>query len=196
MGVMGAMNIAGAVMNIAGSISQGYAEKSQAEANAAIYEAQARNIGEAQKITASQYRTKANVLRGTATANAARSGLKISGSTANSISQSITQLQIDNSYEQYNLALKKHDAYSNAVLQRLQGKQAFTRGLIGAGISALESGRNYYEKYWNGASNSNNVSTWFKGQSNKIRSWGNTRLSGGLPTTNRQTLQSSGTLFA
>lgn len=177
--------------------AQGAADKAQAEANAAVYEAQAKNIREAQKITDSQYRSKANVLRGTATTNAARSGLKISGTTASSISQSIMALQMDNAYEQHNLEIKRINALSDASNQRTQGQLAYLQAKSNAGTikmnamsSALSSASDWYDKYWKSSGSSNNVSTWFQGATNKIRSWGNTRLSGGLPTTNQQILNS------
>lgn len=182
MGVTGALSLAGAAMSAAGSISQGMAQKATAEANAQIYEAQARNIAEAKKITAGQYRTKVNVLRGQATATAARNGLRISGTTANSISQSIMQLQMDNSYEQYNLELKRQNAFRNAELERYQGKQAFTSSLMKAGSTALNAGVDYYGKYWKNT-----------GTAKTSWNFGKTKLSGGLPTTNKQIIQGSGT---
>lgn len=186
-GITAALTIGSAALGAVGSISQGIAQKKQAEANAQIYDAQARNIAEQQKITAGQYRTKANVLRGEATATAARNGLKISGSTANSISQSIMQLQMDNSYEQYNLATQRQEAYNNAALERYQGKQAYRSGLFNAATTALTAGVDYYGKYWKTPQNS--PATWFKGQANKIMSFGKTRLSGGYGATSRQLIQ-------
>lgn len=187
MGVVGALQLAGAAISAYGSYQQGQAEKSVAEANAQIYEAQARNIQEAKKITAGQYRTQANQLRGKAVTNAARGGLKISGSTANSISQSIMELQMDNAYEQFNLETKRQEAFSNAAMQRFQGKQAARAGLLNAGVTALSAGKDFYSKYWKGSA----AQTWFKGQTNKIKNRG-TRLSGGMPTTNQQILNSTG----
>lgn len=181
-GVTAALMIGSAAMSAIGSISQGMQENQQAKANAAIYEAQAKNIATQQQITNEQYGTKANVLRGQAIATAARNGVKISGSTANSISQSIMQLQMDNSYEQFNLNLQKQNAYSNAALQRYQGKQAMWNGIMKAGQTALTTGYNYYDKYWNAPAaatkNSNSMllsggyhtsnSAVFYGQPNKI----------------------------
>ena len=184
MGVVGALNLAGAAISAFGSIQQGQAQKATAEANAQIYETQARNIAQAQKITADQYRTKANVLRGAATASAARSGLKISGTTANSISQSIMQLQMDNSYEQYNLEQKKYEANANAAMQRFMGKQAQNSGYLKAGVTALSAGKDYYSKYWKGSS----TQSWFNG-------FGKTKLSGGLPTTNEQILNANNGIY-
>lgn len=196
MGVTGALNLLSTAVSAYGSYQQGKAEQAQAEANAQIYEAQAKNIKEAQKITAEQYRSKANVLRGQAVTSAARGGLKISGTTANSISQSIMQLQMDNSYEQFNLQTKRQEAYNNAALQRYQGKVAYSNGLFKAGATVLNGASDFYNKYWKTpttSSSGNSVGTWIKGQTNKVKSWGNTRLSGGLPTTNKQIIQGSGT---
>ena len=194
MGVTGALSLIGTAVSAYGSYQQGKAEQATAEANAQIYEAQARNIQEQQKIVAGQYRTKANVLRGQAVTSAARNGLRISGTTANSISQSIMELQIDNSYQQYNLATQRQEAFNNAALQRYQGKQAYRSGLFKAGATALSGASDFYNKYWKTpttSSSGNSVGTWFKGQTNKIKSWKNTRLSGGLPTTNRQMLNNT-----
>jgi hypothetical protein len=152
-GVTAALTLGSAALSAYGSYQKGKAEKEQAEANAQIYDAQAKNIREAQKITAGQFRTQGNVLRGQATADAARNGLKISGTTASSISQSIMQLQMDNAYQQFNLEAKRINAMNNAALQRYQGKMAYRNGLMEAGKTALTAGIDYKNKYWKGFNN-------------------------------------------
>lgn len=198
-----AANLYGGFQEAKAVKAQGAADQAQAEANAAIYEAQAKNIQEAQKITDSQFRTNANLLKGTAITNAAKSGLKISGSTANSISQSILALQMDHAYERHNLEIKRVNALNDASEQRMQGQLAYLQAKSDASsiklnsmASALSSASDWYDKYWKSSGSSNNVSTWFKGATNKIRSWGNTRLSGGLPTTNQQIINNSGFIKA
>lgn len=181
-GVTAALMLAGAATSAIGSISQGYAENQQAKANAAIYEAQTKNIATQKEITAEQYRTKQNVLRGQAITTAAKGGLKISGSTANSISQSIMQLQMDNSYEQYNLDVKRQNALTNARLQRMQGRQAMMSGLFQAGTTALNAGYNYYDKYWTAPTETTKTTSWFSNLRNK------TKLSGGWDFSNRSTI--------
>lgn len=171
MGAAGFIQAVGAAASAYGSYQQGKTEKITADANAQVYEAQAKNIGEMQKITAGQYRTKANVLRGQATATAARGGLKISGSTANSISQSIMELQMDNAYEQYNLAVKKQNAYNDAAIERIRGKQAYKNGLYGAANTVLSTASSLYSKYWGGSTNtanSNSFGTTIKHYGSKI----------------------------
>lgn len=172
---LGALSLGSSLASAYGSYQQGKAEQAQAEANAQIYEAQAKNITEAQKITDSQYRSKMNVLRGQAVATAARNGVRVSGTTANSISQSIMQLQMDNSYEQYNLEVQRQNAFSNAALQRYQGQMARANGLMKAGNTALTASVDYFGKYWK--NNGNSPLTTVKGLKNKITSRG-MKLSG------------------
>ena len=103
---------------------------------------------------------------------------------------------MDNSYQQFNLAAQRQEAFDNAALQRYQGKQAYRNGLFKAGATALSGAADFYNKYWKTPainSSGNSVGSWIKGQANKVKSWGNSRLSGGLPTTNKQIIQGSGT---
>ena len=137
-----------ALLSAASNVMTGYSQKSTADANAAVYEAQAKNIESQKSIVASQYRSKKTQLKGEAVATAARQGIKISGSTAQSISQSITQLGIEQSYEQYNLDVQKQQALNNAAYQRYLGKQAVMSGWLNAGTSLLSSTSDYYSKYW------------------------------------------------
>jgi hypothetical protein len=90
---------------------------------------------------------------------------------------------MDNAYEQFNLQTKRQEALSNAAMQRFQGKQAAKAGLMNAGVTALSAGKDFYSKYWGGSA----AQTWTKGQINKFKSNG-IKLSGGLPTTNKQML--------
>ena len=192
-GALSAISLGSSLASAFGSYQQGKAEQEQAEANALIYEKQAQNIKEAQKITARQFRTKANVLRGQAVTTAARNGVRVSGTTANSISQSIMQLQMDNSYQQFNLEVEKHNAYSNAMLQRYQGKMARANGLMKAGNTALTAGTSYFSNYWK-SSDTNNALTWAKGMKNKITSRG-VRLSGYNDISNNAIIN-GGNMFA
>ena len=142
------MGLVGAGLSAVGQIVSGFQQNQQAQVNAQIYEAQARNIDAQRNIIAGQYRTKAELLEGKAIATAGRSGVKISGSTAMSISQSLEQLMLDESYQQYNLKVEKQKALDNARLQRYQGKQAIFKGLVGGASTILTAGQNYASKYW------------------------------------------------
>ncbi len=143
-----AMGLVGAGLSAIGQLTSGFQQNQQAQVNAQIYEAQARNIDAQRNIIAGQYRTKAELLEGKAITTAGRSGVKISGSTAMSISQSLEQLMLDESYQQYNLKVEKQKALDNARLQRYQGKQAILKGLVGGSSTLLMAGQNYADKYW------------------------------------------------
>lgn len=142
------LSIGSAALQGIWQVATGFAENKQAQINAKIYEAQAQNIQAQGQILSNQYRTKANQLQGTAVTTAARGGLKISGSVASSISQSMEQLALDESYEQYNLSVQKQQALENARLQRYKGRYAIMGGLVNAGNTLLTTGKDYYNKYY------------------------------------------------
>ncbi len=142
------LSIGAAALKGIGQISQGFIENKQAQINAQIYEAQAKNIQAQKNIVTRQYATKANQLQGTAVTTAARGGLKISGSVASSISQSMEQLALDESYEQYNLSMQKQQALDNANMQRYKGRHAILNGMYNTGATLLSSGIDYKNKYY------------------------------------------------
>lgn len=153
MAVVEALMVAAAVTGAVSNIMEGSAEKSAADHNAAIFDAQAKNIQNQKTIVAGQYRTKKEQLRGEAVSKAARQGIKISGSTAQSISQSLTELGIEESYQQYNLNVQHHQAVDNAAYQRYLGKSKRKAGMMNAATTLLSGGTSYYSKYWNNTSN-------------------------------------------
>jgi|GEM_PF-4455598 len=147
MGVTASLLAAGTVVQAGSQIMQGFQAKSTAEQNARIYDAQAQNIAAQQGITADQFRTKGAQIAGSATAAAGRGGVKFSGSVASSVSQSMYQLGLDQSYAQYNLQVQKNQAQQAAALQRYQGGAALRSGFINAGVTALGGGYNLSSKY-------------------------------------------------
>lgn len=130
--------IAGTAMSAVSEVAQGFSEKKAADNNARAYEIQAQNIETQKGITSTQYRNKANQLQGQATTRAASRGLKITGSTAQSISQSLTQLGLDKSYEIYNLNTQKHTALQNASSERRRGRSALMSGIMSGAQTAFE----------------------------------------------------------
>lgn len=145
---MGATAIVGAIMTGVSMIGGTIASMQTAEHNADVYRAAAQNVDSQKEITAGQYRNKAAKLAGEASATAARGGLTLSGSTAQSISQSLTQLGIDQSYEQFNLDVEKSRYLNEADYQKHLRKQSGISLLFGLPITALSSGSDYASKYW------------------------------------------------
>lgn len=107
--------------------------------NASNYESQARNIETAKGIMKGQYATGSNILQGTAVTTAGRSGVKFSGTTAQSISRSLTQLNLDKGYQVFNLNTEKVKAENNARLSKWQADNALIEGFFSTTASVLGS---------------------------------------------------------
>lgn len=157
MGVTGALTAAGTIASAGSQIAQGVSAKRTAEQNARIFDAQAQNIAIQKEITTSQYRTQKSRVAGSTAAIAGASGVKFSGSVASSVSQSLYQLGLDESYARFNLEVQRRQALQNASLQRYQGNAALTSGIMKAGTTALIGGASIYGKY------GDKVSSTFKG---------------------------------
>lgn len=142
------MLILGTVMGVGSAISTGNQQKKTAEHNASMYEQQAANISKQQQINSQQYRIQKSNLSGDAAAKAGASGVRISGSVAKSISNSLTQLGIDENYNNFNLETQRNTALSNASFERYQGDQAITSSFLKAGTALMSGGNDYYSKYW------------------------------------------------
>lgn len=129
----------GAVNSFVSGMMGAFAEKNTAKMNANAYKAQANNIAVHQDITKGQYATKANILQGNAVTTAGRAGIKVSGTTAQSISRSLTQLNLDKGYEVFNLETEKVRALNNAKYQKWVSDTALVRGFFSSSASALGS---------------------------------------------------------
>lgn len=134
-----AMQAAGAAFSFISGMMNAAAEKETAKSNSAAYRAQAQNITTQQGITARQYATQGNILQGQAVTSAARQGVKVSGTVANSISRSLTALNLDKGYQIYNLEVEKTKATNNAYYQDWVADTAMIRGFFNSAASALGS---------------------------------------------------------
>ena len=78
---------------------------------------------------------------------AGKNGVKVSGSVADSLSQSIFQIGMEESRQKYNLSMEQVNANYKAKIARIEGKNALINGIVGAGTTALS---NYatYDYYW------------------------------------------------
>lgn len=135
-----------AASQITGAVSK----MQTADYNAKVLESEAKNIDSQKEIVKSQYRNKAAALAGEGAATAARQGVMFSGSTASSISQSLTQLGMDRSYELYNLDVEKNRVLNEAAYQKSQKKQAGMSLIFGLPTTALDAGSTYYSRFGGG----------------------------------------------
>lgn len=156
------MSIVGSVGDGFSSIIGGFNEKAAAENNAAAFYAQAQNILTQKGITARQYGTAGNILQGQAITTAARQGVKVSGTVAQSISSSLTELNLQKGYELYNLEVERVKAINNAHYQDWVSDTAVTRGFLGAmgsfGSALGKAGQSkYYENQTGSATDINKM---------------------------------------
>jgi hypothetical protein len=129
------MSLVGSVGGGVSSIIGGFSQKAAAENNAAAYYAQAQNIQTQKGIVARQYGVQGSLLEGQAIATAGRQGVKVSGTIAQSISASLTELNLQKGYELYNLEVQRVQAINNAKYQEYAGNMALTQSFFDAASS-------------------------------------------------------------
>lgn len=139
----GALFAASAGINAVSSIASGWSNYQTAKLQAKQYQMQADQMDLQKEILTEQYRDKRRQFEGEAITKAAASGVKISGSTAQSISQSLTQIGIEESRAKYNISMEQVNLNTQAKLTKAQGKQQFIASIINAGSSALGSAAKY-----------------------------------------------------
>ena len=76
-----------------------------------------------------------------------KNGVKISGSVADSISQSLTQLGIEESYQKYGISAEQNNPAYKSKIAKIQGRQEMINGFVNAGTTALSSYATY-DYYW------------------------------------------------
>ena len=136
--------ITGATLQVGGGIIAGVQQRNAAKANAKMYEQEAAAIDAQKGIVRRQYAAKMEKVNGAAVATAARAGLKISGTVAESINQSLTNLNSDKIYSLHNLETQRINALNNAKLQRWQGRNAMITSILGGVSGATNSLVSYY----------------------------------------------------
>jgi hypothetical protein len=122
------------------SISEGFQQKAKYEENARVYEQQAKSISEAAKLSEKQNIARKRQLYGSGLTQAAASGLKLSGSLAQSLNQSLTQLGIDESMNQYGYKVQKAATLTRAKEQRYKGNTALMQGYTKGAASIMTLG--------------------------------------------------------
>ena len=174
--MMAALFAAGTAMQVAGGISNAISGYYQGKAQAKLYEAQARALEINGQILKSQYdfqqeqltdsyRSKFTEITGEAIQSAAHGGLKMSGSVAESLSQSLEALNNEEALQKYtiksNYLSAKYEneqnilsARYNAKAARAQGRAALINGLLGTAGTALTSTTTYGQKWGFGGGSS------------------------------------------
>lgn len=104
------LGIAGTALGVLSSISGMNSQNAQYKLQARQAALQAQQMDIQKRILADRYRTKRTLLEGSARAKAGASGVKISGSVADSISQSLAEMQMEEAQQKYNISIGQSDA--------------------------------------------------------------------------------------
>ena len=143
----GALFAVAAGFQVLSALGQGVQAKASAKAQASQYRLQIAQMEQQKKILAEQYKTKRAQLTGTLITRAGKNGVRVSGSVADSLSQSLFELGMEESYQKYNISMNQVNAEYNARVSKANGRYAMIGGLLNAGSSALSSYATY-DYYW------------------------------------------------
>ncbi|MBO6305469.1 MAG: hypothetical protein J6M62_10400 [Selenomonadaceae bacterium] len=143
----GAAFLAASALSVGSQVSNALQSYRNSKFEARQYKLQSEELELQKEVLTDQYRTKRNQLIGNAVAQAAASGVKVSGSVASSISNSLTEMGMEESYRKFNLSMEQNNLAFEAKAAKAQGKQARIAGLIGAATTALSS-YSTYDYYW------------------------------------------------
>ena len=143
----GALFAAGTVLSVGSQLMGAYANKKASKYERQQYALQAEQLEIKKGILTDQYRQKRQKLQGDAVAMAAANGVKVSGSVAESISNSLTQLGLEESRQKFNLDMEKANLAYEAKMSKANAKSKFLASLLNAGVSGMK-GYATYDKYW------------------------------------------------
>ena len=139
----GAAFVAASALKVGSSLANSYTEYNNSKLEAKQYQLQSEQLELQKDVLTDQYRTKRNQLQGSAIAKAGASGVKVSGS----ISNSLTELGMEESYKKFNISMEQNNLNYKSKLTKQQAKQKMIAGFLNAGSSALSS-YSTYDKYW------------------------------------------------
>lgn len=139
--------VAMSALKVGSSLANSYTEYNNSKLEAQQYQLQSEQLELQKDVLTDQYRTKRNQLQGSAIAKAGASGVKVSGSVASSISNSLTELGMEESYKKFNISMEQNNLNYKSKLTKQQAKQKMIAGFLNAGSSALSS-YSTYDKYW------------------------------------------------
>jgi hypothetical protein len=153
---MGALLIAGGVLSVASSIYAGQAQSAAYKEEAQKYAREQRVLEIQQAITDANYEDQKRQVAGGYSAAAAHSGVKMSGSVAESLSQSLEALSIEQEYARFDNQQAIIAARENQAAAKRNAKTAKIAGYIN-GAASLLSTAGTHGAYYGGGSTGGSV---------------------------------------
>lgn len=139
--------VASSVMQVGSSLMAAQEQRQAAKSQIKQYQLQQQQIEMQRANLASQYVDKRTQLIGSVNALAGHNGVRVSGSVANSLNESLTQMNIEEAQSDYNLRMEKQTSQLQQKNAERTKKYAYINGFLNAGSSALSS-FSTYDHYW------------------------------------------------
>lgn len=152
----GALFAAGTAISVGSKVMNAYSERKMNKYEQQQYALQAEQLELQKAILADQYRAKRDQLQGDSIAKAAANGVKVSGSVAETISNSLTELGMEESYRKFNIDMEKNNLAYQSKMSKINARNKFYASLLDAGTTALSSAATY-NQYWGSPSAVQNV---------------------------------------
>jgi hypothetical protein len=139
--------IASTAMQAGSSILSAYENRQAAKSEIKQLELQKQQIRLERANMADQYVDNRTQLIGSVNQMSGRAGVRVGGSVANSLNQSLTQMNIEEAQNDYNKRMELQTVNAQQKNAQRTKKYAYLNGFLNAGSTAL-SGYSTYDRYW------------------------------------------------
>ena len=139
--------IASTAMQAGSSILSAYENRQAAKSEIKQLELQKQQIQLERAHMADQYVDNRTQLIGSVNQMSGRAGVRVRGSVANSLNQSLTQMNIEEAQNDYNKRMELQTVNAQQKNAQRTKKYAYLNGFLNAGSTAL-SGYSTYDRYW------------------------------------------------
>lgn len=139
--------IASTAMQAGSSILSAYENRQAAKSEIKQLELQKQQIRLERANMADQYVDNRTQLIGSINQMSGRAGVRVRGSVANSLNQSLTQMNIEEAQNDYNKRMELQTVNAQQKNAQRTKKYAYLNGFLNAGSTAL-SGYSTYDRYW------------------------------------------------
>lgn len=147
--------IASTAMQAGSSILSAYENRQAAKSDIKQLELQKQQIQLERANMADQYVDNRTQLIGSVNQMSGRAGVRVRGSVANSLNQSLTQMNIEEAQNDYNKRMELQTVNAQQKNAQRTKKYAYLNGFLNAGSTAL-SGYSTYDRYWGSNAKTNN----------------------------------------
>lgn len=147
--------IASTAMQAGSSILSAYENRQAAKSEIKQLELQKQQIQLERANIADQYVNNRTQLIGSVNQMSGRAGVRVRGSVANSLNESLTQMNIEEAQTDYNKRMELQTVDLQQKNAQRTKKYAYLNGFLNAGSTAL-SGYSTYDRYWGSNAKTNN----------------------------------------